>query len=223
MKRKLTFDEIDQIKSLDQMKLNRNKTTRVFGFGVNDVDFCVKVDGEGCRQYSLWKDLIRRCYDSKYHERQPTYIGCSVSDEWKYFSNFLIWVNNQDGCKIKDVKCNSFEIDKDIANKGNKIYSSEYCNFVPAAVNTILVKSDGSRGKFPIGVYFDKSCQKYRAKVWAEGKRKYLGLFNTEIEAFQVYKNAKEAECKRVAELYKDVISPIVYTALMTYTVSIDD
>ena len=223
MKRNLSFDEIDQIKSLDQMKLNRQKAPTVCGFGVNDVDFVVKVGGKLCRQYRLWASVLHRCYDGKYHEHQPTYIGCSVSDEWKYFSNFLIWVNNQFGYKMKDVKGNSFEIDKDIANKCNKIYSSEYCNFIPKALNLLLVKNDSVRGYCPIGVSFSNHAQKFKAYLKIDCKIKHLGYFNTEIEAFQVYKKAKEDECKRLAKLYKDVISPIVYRALMNYNVDIDD
>ncbi len=223
MKRKLSFDEIDQIKSVDQIKLNRSKKASVHGIGVNDVDFAVKVDGKICRQYDLWGNLLKRCYNSKCHEKQPTYIDCSVSDEWVYFSNFLIWCNNQAGYKMRDEKGNSFQLDKDIANKGNKIYSSENCNFIPAAVNSLLTKSDGGRGELPIGVCFDNWHQKFKSYIKTEGKTKYLGYFTTELEAFLCYKTAKEAECKRVATIYKDVLPPAVYDALMNYTVNIND
>ena len=223
MKRKLSFDEIDKIKSLDQMTLNRSKKASVFGIGVNDVDFAVKVDGKMCRQYNLWSKLLERCYDAKLHEKYPTYIDCSVSSEWIYFSNFLIWCNNQESYKMKDEKGNSFQIDKDVANKGNKIYSSKDCNFIPAAVNLLLIKSDSIRGDLPIGVCFHRQHRKYRSDIRVCGVKKTLGLFDTEIEAFLCYKTAKETECKRVAAIYKEVLSPLVYDALMNYTVSIDD
>ncbi len=223
MKRKLSFDEIDQIKSLDQMKLNRQKAPSVHGVGVNDVDFFVKVGGKKCTQYSLWQGLLERCHNVGCHKRQPTYTNCSVSDEWVYFSNFLVWCNNQTGYSMKDGKGNSFDLDKDIVNKGNKVYSSENCSFVPAAINTLLTKSNNSRGGCPIGVCFNKSSNKYQASIGIEGKLKYLGLFITPEEAFLTYKTAKEVECKRIANLYKDVISPLVYEALMNYTVEIDD
>ena len=223
MKRKLSFDEIDQIKSLDQMKLNRSKAPSVFGVGVNDVDFCVKVDGVDCRQYKLWHALIRRCYDANYHELRPTYIGCSIAEEWKCFSNFLVWCNNQAGYKMKDINGRHFPLDKDVINKNNKTYSSEGCSFVPQIINSILVKCDSKRGCYPVGVSFCKRDRRYISFVSAEGNVKNLGRFNTVIEAFQAYKNAKEAECKRLANLYKDVIQPAVYEALMTYTVEIDD
>ena len=50
-----------------------------------------------------------------------------------------------------------------------------------------------------------------------------IGSFNTEIEAFQAYKEAKEANIKEVANKWKDQIDPRVYEALMNYHVEITD
>lgn len=223
MKRKLSFDEIDQIKSLDQINLDRGKDPTIYGIGVLDVDFCIANNGVMCRQYNLWKTMFCRCYSFKEHQRHPTYINCSVCNDWIYFSNFLVWCNNQEGYKMKDENGNSFALDKDIANKGNKVYSNENCSFIPASVNNLLVKADGKRGKHPIGVYFHGQHQRYRSDIRIGSIKKTLGYFDTEVEAFRAYKAAKEAECKRIANLYKDVISPLVYESLMSYTVNIDD
>ena len=51
----------------------------------------------------------------------------------------------------------------------------------------------------------------------------FIGHFDTELEAFQAYKQAKESKVKEVAELYKDRIDPRVYEALMNYVVEITD
>ena len=56
-----------------------------------------------------------------------------------------------------------------------------------------------------------------------KGKQEYLGLFNTEIEAFNAYKQAKESFIKEQAEKWKSQIDERVYKALMNYEVSIDD
>ena len=45
--------------------------------------------------------------------------------------------------------------------------------------------------------------------------------FSTTLEAFQVYKQAKEAYIKEVAEKWKGNIDPRVYEALMNWTVEI--
>lgn len=223
MKRKLSFDEIDQIKSLDQMKLNRQKAPSVYGVGVVDVDFVVSVECKDCRQYKLWRNMLERCYDCKLHAKHPSYANCRVSDEWKYFSSFLVWCNNQSGYKMKDEKGKSFALDKDVASKWNKTYSSETCNFVPSQINTLLIKCDAVRGDLPVGVHFRKDICKYSARISVRTKRKHLGYFDTPDDAFLAYKTAKEFYCKFMADFYKNVIPLAVYEALMTYTVDIDD
>lgn len=45
--------------------------------------------------------------------------------------------------------------------------------------------------KFP-GIYWNKKCKKWRAKIELKGKRYDLGLFIREQEAAQAYKNACE-------------------------------
>ena len=56
-----------------------------------------------------------------------------------------------------------------------------------------------------------------------KGKREHLGLFNTEIEAFNAYKTAKESFVKEQANKWKDQIDERAYNALMNYTVEITD
>ena len=56
-----------------------------------------------------------------------------------------------------------------------------------------------------------------------KGKSEHLGFFNTEIEAFNAYKVAKEAFVKEQANKYKSQIDPRAYEALMNYTVEITD
>ena len=48
-------------------------------------------------------------------------------------------------------------------------------------------------------------------------------MFKTEIEAFNVYKTAKESYLKEQANKYKSQIDDRAYNALMNYTVEIDD
>ena len=112
-----------------------------------------------------------------------------------------------------------FALDKDILVKGNRVYNEDVCVFVPQEVNLLFTKRDKSRGEYPIGVSFHKS----RGMLTATLNNKYLGYFNTAEQAFQVYKTAKEAYIKEVANKWKDKIDPKVYEALMNYEVHIDD
>ena len=56
-----------------------------------------------------------------------------------------------------------------------------------------------------------------------KGSPEWLGSFNTEIEAFNAYKTAKETFIKEQAEKWKSQIDPRAYNALMNYQVEIDD
>ena len=55
------------------------------------------------------------------------------------------------------------------------------------------------------------------------GKSTYLGIYNTETEAFKAYKQTKENYLKELAEKWKDKIDPRAYHALINYTVEITD
>lgn len=72
----------------------------VFGVGINDYPGTSSwmIDGVRfkCPLYRKWVSMLARCYKKEYLEIFPTYIGCSVSEEWKYFSNFRSWMEMQD-------------------------------------------------------------------------------------------------------------------------------
>ena len=56
-----------------------------------------------------------------------------------------------------------------------------------------------------------------------KSKNKYLGRYNTELEAFEVYKYYKEKNIKVVADYYKKLIPQKLYNALYSYEVEITD
>lgn len=196
----------------------KKKNKLVHGVGINDFEGSCKEDGKNSKSYYTWTEMLRRCYSSKWHERQPTYIGCSVCDEWLKFSNFKQWfdLNYVDG----------YELDKDVLIKGNKIYSPETSVFVPPEINSLLTKRDSKRGQYPIGVCFNKKANKFQSECRNNnGKKVYLGLFDNPEDAFQIYKDYKEALIKQVATeyLFNKKISYEVYAALYNYEVSETD
>ena len=80
------------------------------------------------------------------------------------------------------------------------------------------------RGKYLIGVCWHKKGKAFMAKISRnKGQPEYLGLFNTEIEAFNAYKHAKEYFVKEQANKWKSQIDERAYEALMKYEVNIDD
>ena len=190
----------------------------VYGIGITG-DIQVNVNGQYLKEYKIWKRVLCRCYSVCYQKVQPTYIDCSVSENFRYLEYFKEWCNNQIGFNSVDEKGKPFALDKDILVKGNRVYNEDVCVFVPQEVNLLFTKRDKSRGEYPIGVSFHKS----RGMLTATLNNKYLGYFNTAEQAFQVYKTAKEAYIKEVANKWKDKIDPKVYEALMNYEVHIDD
>lgn len=194
------------------------KRSLVYGVGVNDWGSSIKVNGRNLQEYDLWHCMLRRSFDEKRKQKYPTYNDVTCSKEWLSMTKFI-----EDVSKMKGYGLEGWELDKDILQKGNKLYSKDTCCFVPAEVNMLLTKSDKSRGEWPVGVYFHKATGKFRARLRTNGKQKHLGLFSTPEEAFQAYKIAKEAQIKVVAEKWKHQLDERVFQALMVYEVSIDD
>jgi len=129
----------------------------------------------------------------------------------------------EDVSQMEGFGLSGWALDKDILQKGNKLYSKETCCFVPAEVNNLLIKSDKARGEYPVGVNFHKATGRFRAYLAINGKVKHLGLFNTPEESFQAYKTAKEAYIKVVAQQWQHLLDERVFQALMTYEVNIND
>lgn len=165
---------------------------------------------------------LRRLYQSvlKRVGKAPSYLDCTV--EWKSEGEFIRWATEQVGYD------RGFELDKDILVKGNRIYGPDTCTFVPAEINVLLSGCYRSkrRGKYPIGVCFNKGSGQFVAQMsnrQGKGLVKYLGSFPTPQEAFACYKKEKEARIKTLANKWKDQIDPRAYEALMARTVEWDD
>ena len=93
-----------------------------------------------------------------------------------------------------------------------------------AEINLALIKHEASRGNRLIGVSWHKKDKAFVAQVGkSKGYSEWLGYFNTELEAFNAYKQAKEAFVKEQANKWASQIDPRAYEALMSYEVNIDD
>ena len=191
----------------------------VCGVGIIGTKYPVSEGGRDTKDYALWKRMLERCYSDSYQKRRPTYKGCKVSDNFKSYEYFYEWCHSQIGFGV-----DGFELDKDLLIKGNKVYSESTCVFIPSEINLLLVKRTASRGEHPIGVYWGKTNKAFIAQINKnKGVQEKLGLFKTELEAFNAYKQAKEAFIKEQANKWKDKIDERAYEALMNYQVNIDD
>ena len=195
----------------------------VFGVGILGTKYPTRVNGVKTKEYGLWVRMLERCYGDGYKKKQPTYEGCEVSDKFKSYEYFYGWCQDQIGF-TNDGNGNPFHLDKDLLIRGNKVYSESTCVFIPSEINAILTKCTASRGKYLIGVSWSITNKAFVAQVNKnKGKPEHLGFFKTEIEAFNAYKEAKEAFVKEQAEKWKSQIDYRAYEALMNYQVDIDD
>ena len=195
----------------------------VYGVGITGTKYQPTINGVITKEYELWQSMLKRCYNSTYKKKHPTYEGCEVSDKFKSYEYFYEWCNKQIGFD-NEGNGNPFQLDKDLLIKGNKVYSETTCVFIPSEINLLLINNTASRGEHLIGVCWSKTNKAFIAQVNKnKGKSEHLGFFNTELEAFNAYKTAKESFVKEQANEWKDKIDPRAYEALMKYKVNIND
>jgi len=162
-------------------KSSLSRRSLVYGVGLNDSDYNTITKRNNkiiwrCQFYAKWEGMLKRCYSSRYHKTRPTYIGCSVCPEWRYFSKFRLWMENQ--------KWEGLELDKDLLVKGNKIYGPNTCCFIPQAINSIF--GHGCKKKsnlhLPEGVGSTYNG-KYRVRVTITPNKEYSKTFSSFKEA----------------------------------------
>jgi len=192
---------------------DKNKPTvyRVGYFG--DGIYKANIKGVQTKRYKIWNSMLQRCYDVKFQSRNPWYKDCKVDEKWHNYQNFAKW--------FEDNYIKGFELDKDLINKNNKIYSSINCSFIPKQINNLLIKRGKLRGIYPLGV--TRLRDKFMSQLSVNGKLVKLGIFNSVEEAFKVYKKEKEQLIKKMAEEYKKDIPQIIYENLVNYKITIND
>lgn len=166
--------------------------------------------------YYQWRSIMMRCYKKKRDNFCSAYDGCTMSKEWHDFKNFVLWYDRH---KKTDKCC----VDKDLLVKGNKVYCAERCCLVPIQINNAIIKQKSRRGDYPIGVRWSKAHKKFGASIALFGRCKNLGWYNSVTEAFEAYKERKEAYLKELAGIYREEITHDVYQTLINYQVEITD
>ncbi len=169
--------------------------------------------------YYTWRNMLQRCYNKNNQKQRPTYIDCTVCEEWLDFQKFAKWYEEN----YYELNNEKTHLDKDILFKGNNIYSPETCIFVPSKINILFTKHQNSRGIYPIGVSLQRYNGRYNASCSDGATQKKIGTYDTPEEAFNAYKIYKENIIKQIADEYKDKISQKLYDALYKYEVEITD
>ena len=138
------------------------KRSIVAGVGINDADYGIA----GCPFYNRWLGMLQRCYGKAMQRLNPSYVGCSVCDEWLRFSVFKAWMEKQDWVGM--------ELDKDILVLGNKVYSPATCVFVTPKTNSLVEKGSCPNPLLPRGVSVAK--KQFQAMGRAGSKPLYRRL-----------------------------------------------
>ena len=174
--------------------------------------------------YDTWGDMLRRCYDPYFINKNLAYKDCFVCEEWHNFQNFAEWWEEN----VYNCNNERMHLDKDILVKGNKIYSPQTCLIVPQIINQLFVKPR-IKNNLPIGVGLfnnKKTGQNYLvSRCTVNGHPKTLGYSSLDkpFQAFTIYKRFKESYIKQIADEYKNLIPQKLYDALYKYEVEIND
>lgn len=165
--------------------------------------------------YNTWRGMLGRCYNKK-SNRYSRYggRGVVVSEEWLCLQDFGKWYEATRKSLPNGI---TYNLDKDLILQGNKVYAKEFCQLIPKELNVLTTSNQANRGSLPVGVQYAKDTLKYRA----EACKKYLGVYETVEEAFNVYKVYKYNRIKNLATKYyeKSAISYETYKNLLNYTI----
>jgi hypothetical protein len=188
----------------------RKRIKKVFGVGINDVTYNVhKFDyatGKGvrvwtCPYYEKWYGMFRRCYGKS----RESYAGCYVDKSWICLSGFIKWVDTQPNRDWENC-----DLDKDLLVEGNKCYSPTTCIFVPEAVNQFVKIRQNDRGDFMLGVTvkYNPFCYVARCNnpVSKIEKDRYIGVFQSELEAHKAWQSRKHEYACQLADLQSDIL-----------------
>lgn len=170
------------------------------GVGVNDADYQYRkqefIEGKWkivwqCPVHSMWKDLLRRCYNEKYKDSKPCYKEVTCCEDWLLFSNFKRWVDSQGSLYDKDGRVK--HLDKDLLNPNNKVYCPENCVIVSRKVNNFFIEGKSNSTTGVRGVTFKENINRYHVfcKDPFDRFSKYLGKVYTVEEGRALYNGTK--------------------------------
>ena len=175
---KTGYRKVAEMKEVKTGSIKDPYSPSVYGVGVIGTKYLVSEDGRDTKEYTLWNNMLNRCYNDTYKNKNQTYTGCEASENFKSYEYFYEWCNEQVGFGNE-----GWHLDKDLLVKGNKIYSEDTCVFLPHEINQILVKRTASRGNHLIGVYYHKRGKVFMAQVSKnKGKQEKLGSLTPKLK-----------------------------------------
>lgn len=191
------YEKIIDISQINRGNIKNPYYKNIYGVGVSGIRY-----KKNRTIYNKWLNILTRCYNVNFYEKNKSYSNCKVSDEWLLFDNFLDWFNITFPFELsKNIK---FEIDKDLLqnNSENKVYSKETCIWLPKSVNVFLSSLKKVKGYFIKGNRFIVECTDFET-----GKHYHVKTFklNEEKEALNCYLFEKNKQIDKVKEFLKSL------------------
>lgn len=196
-----------QLTQLKKGNIRDKEQPSVYNVGIVG-DGIVKENGKLTNSYNIWRGMLSRCYNEVTQEKQPTYQGCQVSENFKRLDYFQKWCLNQKGFGL-----NGWTLDKDILSDGNLLYSEDTCCFVPQHVNNLFRKQP-KLSSHPQGIMVNKYGS-YEVYVGCNNTNLYFGSFKNEKEAIDIYKAKKYDIVSKIVEGYRDQLDERVYNSII--------
>lgn len=162
--------------------------------------------------YSIWTNMMKRCYSESFQKRHPSYRGCTVHPDWHNFQLFAEWYYNHESYGM------GYMLDKDLLEYGNREYSPLSCCMIPRILNVLISKQGNLKNGLPVGVR-KQGINTFRADLQFGDRNKYLGAFKTKEQALATWRDAKRGKIKEVAEEWKYLVAVDVYESLINLEV----
>ena len=145
--------------------------------------------------YNVWYSMMKRCYN-KSADNYNSYgnLGITVCDKWKLYNNFLNDIKYipqyEKWCRFPTI----YQLDKDYLQlnipKEQRIYSINTCIFLYYKDNINLKGLEFRKNNNTVSNYYgvhQKSKSTYGVQLIINNKSIYLGTYNDEIVAANVY------------------------------------
>ena len=131
--------------------------------------------------YQTWYDMKYRCYNTMRQDYKDYGArGITVCEEWLNVSNFVAW------CEMTHPNTEGVSLDRIGNDKG---YSPENCRWADKTTQNINQRIQKNNTSGYVGVSWDKSKDKWVAKIKVNKVVIYIGSFLTKEEAVQARDN----------------------------------
>ena len=82
---KTGYETVVELVSIRKGEVKDRLSPSVCGVGVVGTKYPINEGGVLTKEYVLWTSMLVRCYSDSYRKKQPTYIDCEVSENFKSY------------------------------------------------------------------------------------------------------------------------------------------